>query len=121
MREPTVHFLKTWPKYFLQVSLGLKPYEIRSTKDREFVRGDILVLVETAEDGREKGKKLVVKVTHIVDADENPELAERGLILPDVAYMTIERIKGSWEVPEQKPKRSDFCIPLMPYCRITQE
>lgn len=39
------HHLKTWPKYFAQVTKGVKPFEVRKN-DRGFKTGDVLVLEE---------------------------------------------------------------------------
>ena len=39
------HYLKTWPEYFQQVKKRKKKFEIR-LNDRDFQRGDILILQE---------------------------------------------------------------------------
>lgn len=73
----TVHFLKTWPKFFDQVLLGDKPFEIRRN-DRDYRLGDILVLQEyspprhsltgaVTEEGRYLGREYRVVVTYITD------------------------------------------------------
>lgn len=42
----TTHHLKCWPTFFAAVKSGDKPFEIRSTHDREFRVGDVLELEE---------------------------------------------------------------------------
>lgn len=45
-----VHRLKTWRGPFLDLRLGLKPFEYRSENDRHFEVGDLLCLEEWDED-----------------------------------------------------------------------
>jgi ASC-1-like (ASCH) protein len=40
------HTLKLWPQYFDAVADGRKRFEVRSTRDRTFAVGDVLVLRE---------------------------------------------------------------------------
>jgi len=47
-----VHKLKTWPKYFEQVLVGIKNFEVRKN-DRDFKIGDKLHLMEWCPDKKE--------------------------------------------------------------------
>jgi hypothetical protein len=40
------HILKVWPSYFADLESGRKRFEVRSTRDRDFAVGDVLVLRE---------------------------------------------------------------------------
>ena len=40
-----IHELKIWPKYYEEVSMGHKTFEIRKN-DRDFKKGDTLILKE---------------------------------------------------------------------------
>lgn len=41
-----IHYLKTWPEYFVEVRNGHKTFEIRKKNDRDYKVDDILVLQE---------------------------------------------------------------------------
>ena len=43
--EETIHELKTWSKYFDEVFMGRKTFEVRKN-DRDFKVGDIITLIE---------------------------------------------------------------------------
>lgn len=45
MKEPTTHYLKTWPQYYDRVKKGDKKFELRKN-DRDFQTGDRLLLQE---------------------------------------------------------------------------
>lgn len=64
-----VHYLKTWPKYWLDVQSGQKTFEIRFD-DRGFQVGDLLCLQEWDEDSRYSGRELWRKVSYILGNDE---------------------------------------------------
>lgn len=65
-----IHQLKTWPKWFDAVSLGIKPYEIRRD-DRDFEVGDVLLLLEFRPHvGEYTGRKLERRITHITRHDD---------------------------------------------------
>jgi len=44
-REPITHELKTWPKFFKQITRGYKHFELRKD-DRDYQVGDTLKLIE---------------------------------------------------------------------------
>jgi hypothetical protein len=68
------HELKTWPKYFEQVELGAKTFEIRKY-DRAFHTGDILILREyDVATETYTGKKLAVIVSYTLS--EQPFVPE---------------------------------------------
>jgi hypothetical protein len=71
--EPTgkVHHLKTWPPYFDEVSIGLKPFEWR-IDDRDFKIGDTLILQEyipnpenPGREGQYTGREITKLVSYI--------------------------------------------------------
>jgi hypothetical protein len=69
-----IHELKTWPKYFDMVNLGLKTFELRKD-DRDFELGDTLVLKEyLPEEKQFTGNEIRVLVVSILRHDEFPGL-----------------------------------------------
>lgn len=63
-----VHELKTWPPHFEHVRLGAKRFEVRSTLDREFAIGDVLVLREWDPATKaHTGRTCSVVVTHMLE------------------------------------------------------
>jgi hypothetical protein len=61
----TCHILKCWPKYFEQVFQGDKNYEVRRN-DRDFKKGDIIILREYNNDSQEfTGREVPVTITNI--------------------------------------------------------
>lgn len=73
------HELKILPKYFQAVWDGSKTFELRKD-DRNYQRGDILVLTEW--DGEKyTGSTIYVKVTYILQNAENYGLKDGYVIL----------------------------------------
>lgn len=62
-----IHSLKIRPMFFAAVSVGAKRAEIRKN-DRDFQCGDYLLLREW--EGKYTGRKLIVKVTHILPVEK---------------------------------------------------
>ena len=61
-----VHELKTWPAYFKDVKLGIKPFEVRRD-DRDFRVGDTLWLREYEPQGRNfTGEFVHKRVTYVL-------------------------------------------------------
>ena len=60
----TVHELKIWPVYFMDVKDGLKTFEVRKN-DRDFWEGDTLRLKEYREESGHTGRVIVAKVTYV--------------------------------------------------------
>lgn len=70
----TTHELKTWPVYFGAVADGTKRFEVRSTKDRAFAVGDVLVLREWDPHTEVySGRSVWVVVTYVLGAPFAPE------------------------------------------------
>ena len=93
-RYPTVHILKTWPRYFDDVESGGKTFEIRKN-DRGFQVGDVLLLREwdplktyrtrcVESHGDYTGRQLQRRVTYLA------ALGECGM--PDYVGMSIEPV-----------------------------
>lgn len=75
------HELKTWPKAFEAMWLGLKRYELRKG-DRPFGLGDTLRLKEWDPDtGQYSGREILAEVTYITRAGDFPGLEEGFVIL----------------------------------------
>lgn len=69
MKE-TVHELKTWKQYFEEVFMGRKTFEIRKN-DRNFKRGDILILKEWDNDNKSyTGREMARRVTYILNGGQ---------------------------------------------------
>lgn len=64
------HELKTWPCYFGALRDGRKAYELRSTRDRVFKVGHVLLLRECTPSGDYSGRVIRRKVTHIMEGPE---------------------------------------------------
>lgn len=70
----TEHTLKLWPQYFDAVADGRKRFEVRSTKDRTFAVGDVLVLREWDHNTETySGRSVRVVVTFVLGAPFAPE------------------------------------------------
>lgn len=70
----TEHILKTRPAYFDAVADGRKRFEVRSTKDRTFAVGDVLVLREWDPNGDTySGRSVRVVVTFMLGWPFAPE------------------------------------------------
>lgn len=66
-----VHHLKTVNPHFSEVWASLKTFEIRGEGDRDFNKGDTLVLMEfLPENNCFSGRKIEAKVTHILRGKE---------------------------------------------------
>lgn len=63
-----IHELKTLPEYYDAVAKGVKTYELRFD-DRDYAVGDLLLLREW-ENGQYSGRRLMVKITHILKGFE---------------------------------------------------
>jgi hypothetical protein len=60
------HQLKTWPEYFQAILEGAKTFEIRTTWDRTFRVGDVLILQEwDPETKLHSGRVTTRKVTYV--------------------------------------------------------
>ena len=60
------HCLKIWPLFFRAVSCGEKTFEFRKD-DRDFKRGDILILQEWEPENKSyTGKETAVRVTYLM-------------------------------------------------------
>lgn len=78
------HFLKSWPGEFEAVQTGIKSHEVRTCVDREFVKGDDVVLREwnpavfeenksnIGEEAAEKraytGRQILRRITYVTKA-----------------------------------------------------
>ena len=82
-----VHELKTWPGSYVPVAAGIKTCEFRKN-DRDFKRGDLLVLREyLPKEYRYTGNVVLAFVTHVFYGNDTPE--EFG-IPKDYALMSIK-------------------------------
>jgi hypothetical protein len=76
---PTIHELKTWPKFFEAVRDGLKNFEIRNN-DRDFKVGDVLLLQEYDFDRDQySGYDVSRRVTYITDFAQAADFIVMGL------------------------------------------
>lgn len=63
-QEDMVHELKTWPESFQAISFGEKTFEIRKN-DRDYKRGDILLLREWSQQHGYSGQTIRARVTYL--------------------------------------------------------
>lgn len=65
-----IHELKTWKEYFEEVFTGSKTFEVR-VNDRNFRKGDILILKEWDKDKNEyTGRKMARIVSFILEGGQ---------------------------------------------------
>lgn len=62
-----LHYLKTWPKEFIQLWLGLKRFEFRKD-DRGFEVGDQLCLMEWHSETGYTGRYVLSSITYILSS-----------------------------------------------------
>jgi len=73
------HYLKTWPKYFVDVKEGRKKFEIRED-DRGFQMGDILILQEyDPKIKKYTGEEVSMKVIYITDFAQKEKFVVLGI------------------------------------------
>lgn len=64
------HELKIWPQYFERVKDGSKTFEMRDNSDRDFQRGDTVVLCEYKNlEQQYTGRKLTFKIGYVLPID----------------------------------------------------
>lgn len=73
-----IHDLKIYPSYFEPLINGLKPFEIRENRDRNFQIYDVLVLREHDIHGY-SGRESIQLVTYITDYEQKPGYVVMGL------------------------------------------
>ena len=78
------HELKILPEYFEAIEKGEKNFEVRFN-DRDFAKGDILLLREHNADGY-TGRTITTEVTYLLD---NPAYCKEGYVI-----MAIKKIKN---------------------------
>ena len=61
----TEHRIKLAPRYFNDVSLGLKPFEVRRN-DRDYQAGDIAILQEWTPATKYTGREIKRKITYVL-------------------------------------------------------
>jgi len=82
-----IHELKTWPKYFSMVELGLKTFELRK-EDRGFELGDTLVLKEYLPYAKKyTGNELRVIVICVLRHDDLPDGLAPGYVVMGIEVL----------------------------------
>lgn len=80
---PTIHELKTWNKYFDEVFMGHKTFEVRKN-DRNFKKGDTLILKEwNPETQQYTGREMARNVTYILEGGSFG--LEKGFVIMAIA------------------------------------
>lgn len=88
-RNPAMHELKCWPKFFEAIAQGRKRHDLRRSVDRNFRVGDLLRLQEFDPDrGNYTGRTQLVRVTYVTSADVPCALSEEALN-PDFCILSI--------------------------------
>lgn len=81
----TEHYLKTWPLYFAAVWRGQKQFEVRKN-DRNFQKGDVLILEEWDPDTKEYcGRSVRAIVTYVLENSE-----DFNFMAPGFCVMSIQ-------------------------------
>ncbi len=83
MSDKQVHFLKCDTLWFDQVLVGIKPFELRFN-DRDYRTGDILVLTESGQ----RGRQAAFEVMSMVTSDDGPWL-QKGHVALGIRRLAI--------------------------------
>lgn len=78
------HGLKILPQYFVDISNGIKKFEVRKN-DRPFAVGDHLALTEYDPDGGYTGRCMIVEVTYILN---DPNFCKEEYIVMGIKRIT---------------------------------
>lgn len=85
-----LHRLKIHSAYFAAVVDGTKTFEIRNNNDRDFQKGDVVVLNEYDPDlwdsdreayGRYLGRHVTTDITHVTNYEQKPGFVVFGIKL----------------------------------------
>lgn len=88
------HILKTWPKYFQSIWLGLKQFEVRKN-DRSYSVGDFLVLAEwEPSDETYTGRVIIAKVTFVLDGGQFG--VEQGFVV--MSLLVENMLEEMWQL-----------------------
>ena len=80
-----IHELRTWPLYFEPLIDGRKSFEVRSTRDRKFSVGDVLVLREWDPNGETySGRSARMVVTYVLGSPFAPDGNVIMSVVPEV-------------------------------------
>jgi hypothetical protein len=85
--------LKSWPPFFQAICAGIKTHDLRSEKDSDFHKGQILILQEYDPfGGGYTGEEVAVEVTYITN-DKTPcafssSVLEKGYCILSLKLIT---------------------------------
>lgn len=87
----TVHVVKSWSMFFRDIVTGDRKSDIRSTIDRRYKVGDLMLLREFDPVKFEyTGNSAIVEITYIQQNKSNPCAISRDALRDDYAVLSIE-------------------------------
>lgn len=91
-----IHELKTWPDYFAPIKSGIKTFDVRRTRDRDFQLGDQLVLREWDDRTREySGDEVHCRIIYILQGVGFGGIEPLAGIMPGFAVLGFELINNN--------------------------
>lgn len=64
------HILKVWPKFYGAIVSGMKTFELRERRDRDFKVGDMLYLEEWSLDKGHSGRTATRRIAYILEGGQ---------------------------------------------------
>jgi hypothetical protein len=98
-----VHELRCWPDYFAPIKSGVKTFDVRRTRDRDFQLGDTICFREW--DDRTKkysGDELHARIIYILEGVGHGAIEPLAGIMPGFAVLGIELIEQNTAAREQR-------------------